>query len=49
MRWSQVDLSDGDGEPERADDTWIPGQVRFIVPNESRMEDLRVRDENERN
>ncbi len=35
-------------QPERADDAWIPGQVRFIVPNEAGMEDRRVRNENER-
>jgi hypothetical protein len=35
-------------QPERADYAWVLGQMRFIVPNESSMEDRRVRDENER-
>ena len=36
-------------QPKRADYAWILGQMRFIVPNKSSMEDRRVRDENERN
>ena len=36
-------------QPKRADYAWILGQMRFIVPNKSSMEDRRVRDENKCN
>jgi len=36
-------------QPERADYAWIPGQMRFIVPNESSIENSGVRGNNKYN